>query len=464
MADFFPAQLLNIVFTLNMFLVVLVVIFERRKPSSTMAWLLILFFMPLAGFFLYLFLGQDLRRQRLFHLKANEEHLFFQELIHQEQNFVKKARLSAEPIILWQSNLVRMNFRSGSLLFWNNDVKLFHDGKSLFKDILHQIKQAEHFIYLQSYIFADDNLGNEVMDLLISKAQEGVDVRVLYDGMGCMKVPNIFFQRLEAAGGKTAEFFPPFLPYINLRINFRNHRKILIIDGIYGYIGGFNIGDEYREVTPQYGFWRDTHIKLQGEAIHQLELRFLMDWRYASKEDEITLSSKSWYICKNNKACGNIPVQIISSGPDSVFKSIHGAYLKLISTARESIYIQTPYFVPDESIFKALQNAGLSGVDVRIMIPRRPDHPFVLPCAFSYMGELLPANVHFYLYDKGFLHSKIVIVDGQVASVGSANMDIRSFELNFESNAIIYSEKIALELQKAFCHDIKDCHHLTIEE
>ena len=319
----------------------------------------------------------------------------------------------------------------------------------------------QKYIFIWSIIYSkDDNLGKIILEILCRKAKQGVEVNLLYDGMGCLKVPKSFFAPLIEAGGKVAIFFPPFLPYINLRLNFRNHRKICTIDGRYGFIGGFNIGDEYLGLSKRFGFWRDTHLFIQGDAIDALELHFLLDWRFAANEDSV-FDSKYF---PHRTHLGKTGLQMVSSGPDSTFNSIKNGYLKMISKAEKNIYIETPYFIPDDSILEALRIASLSGIDVRIIIPSKPDHPFVYWASTSYMGELLESGVKCYTYTKGFLHSKFLSIDGYISSVGTANLDIRSFTLNFEINAFIYDKDITSKLDAFFNDDLKFCDELTLEK
>ena len=278
--------------------------------------------------------------------------------------------------------------------------------------------------------------------------------------MGGRSLPRNFFKELIEAGGEVACFFPPFSANLSIRVNYRNHRKICIVDGKEAYVGGFNIGDEYLGKSKKFGYWRDTHCKIKGSAIHGLEWRFLLDWRFAANEEIANM--EKYFLPKDT--IGETGVQIVSSGPDSKWTSIKDGYFKMIINARDKVYIQTPYFIPDDSILEALRVAGLSGVDVRIIIPSKPDHPFVYWASLSYIGELLQAGVKFYTYENGFIHSKVVLMDDVVSSVGTANLDIRSFKLNFEVNAFIYDEKVNNEIVDQFIRDLDMCREITIEE
>lgn len=309
------------------------------------------------------------------------------------------------------------------------------------------------------YIIRDDEIGRTIRDILVQKAREGVEVRLLYDGMGCLFTGSKYFRPIVEAGGEIASFLSPFIPYINIRVNYRNHRKITVIDGKTAFTGGLNLGDEYLGKSPKYGFWRDMHLMIEGSAVDQLQLRFLMDWNFASKSKIPT--SNEYFPFKNN--AGFSGVQIVSSGPDSQWAAIHQGYFKMITRAEKKVYIQTPYFVPDDSLAEALKVASLGGVDVRIMIPAMPDHPFVYWASTSYIGELLESGAKAYIYDNGFLHSKLLITDDSVASVGSANLDIRSFAMNFEVNTFIYDAETVQKLQKIFMEDLKLCKEITLD-
>jgi len=297
-----------------------------------------------------------------------------------------------------------------------------------------------------------------VMDALVAKAKEGVEVRLLVDGMGCFFTPNRFFDQLRKAGGHVAIFLPRAI----IRINYRNHRKICVIDGKSGYIGGFNIGREYIGLSKRFGYWRDTHMRLVGDAAKELELRFILDWNFTAAQKNRIKPERRYFPVTPKNPCG-ISAQIISSGPDTRWQSILYLYCKMISEAKRNIFIETPYFVPSDIMYSSLIAAALSGVDVRIIFPSIPDHPFVYWANLSFLGELLEAGVKCYWYQKGFVHAKSIVIDSSVASVGTANMDVRSFKLNFEVNAVIYDEAIARQLEERFRLDIADSTEVTRE-
>lgn len=295
---------------------------------------------------------------------------------------------------------------------------------------------------------------------LEKKAEEGIEVKMLYDDMGSRDLRKKDLKKFRQKGGHAESFFPSKLPLINLRMNNRNHRKIVVIDGTIGYVGGFNVGDEYIGKSKKFGYWRDTHLRIKGDAVNALQLRFILDWNSQSTRDNLTYESRYF---PDVDSGGTIGIQIASSGPDEDWEQIKYGYLKMISSAKESIYIQSPYFIPDQAFLDSIKIAALGGVDVNIMVPNKRDHPFVYWATLKNVASLLEAGVNVYHYDNGFLHSKTLVIDDEVASVGTANMDNRSFTLNFEVNAFIYDEGVARSLKQAFINDMKLSNKLTSE-
>lgn len=452
--------LVDIVLIINILLIILVVVFERRNPMGTLSWILLLAFIPLLGFLMYVFLGQNLRRQKIFYLKEEEERIVIPMVAWQDASLYHQSMEFNDPRVAEYQDLIRMLLASShSLISQDNQVEIFHNGIDLFDSMINDIKNAKDYIHMQYFIIRNDNLSRNIVKILAEKAAQGVEVKILYDGMGCIALPRKFFDQLHKNGGQTVSFYPPFLPYINQRINYRNHRKISVIDGKIGYVGGFNIGDEYLGLSKKLGYWRDIHLKIEGSAVDGLEMRFLLDWRYAARDP---LPQVARYF-SSRPVAGESAIQIVASGPDTTYPSIKNGYLKLINKAQQNIYIETPYYIPDESIQEALKIAALSGVDVRLMIPYKPDHAYVYWASLSYIGELLKAGVRCYRYKRGFLHSKMVVIDGFACSVGSANMDIRSFQLDFEVNAFIYDEQISSYLEKEFLRAINFSEEITAQ-
>ncbi len=440
---------INIVFS------ILIIFFQRRNPTTVWAWLLLLYFIPVLGFVLYLILGQNFRKDRMFRMKEIEGEIKYAVRRQEESIYRKKLKLK-DPELDRFKRLILYNLNEGeAVLTDNNDVRIYTDGEEKFRALLEEMEHAKNYIHIQYYIIRGDELWKEIEEVLIKKARQGVEVRILFDSMGCRGRKGMRYadwRRLRAAEIQTAEFFPAVFGKLQFRINYRNHRKIVVIDGRLGFVGGFNIGREYIGKEARYGYWRDTHICIEGSAVTSLAVRFVLDWNYAAKEN-LFLEDRLFEIPDYVRE-GKDLVQIVSSGPDSGSQVIRDNYLRMIHMARKSVYIQTPYFIPDDDIRNALMIAAKSGIDVRIMIPCKPDHPFVYWATYSYVGEMVEAGARCYTYDNGFLHTKCLCVDGLVSCIGTANMDIRSFSLNFEVNAVIYSARTTGRLMKAFESDI----------
>lgn len=449
------SSILIIAYVISILSAISLIFIERKEPNTTWAWLLILFVLPGVGFIIYLIFGQNLSRQKIFREKK---------VIDEKKSKVLMEKFKEEKEKGTSSEfmeLVRMNYtHSGALYTGGNSLTTFIDGEKKFEALINDIRDAKEFIHIEYYIFRMDNLGKILIDELSKKVQDGVEVRFVVDAMGSKSIRNKDIKYIRSLGIKFHIFFPGILPYVNIRINFRNHRKIVVIDGEVGYVGGFNVGDEYVNKGDQFDYWRDTHIRITGKAVNELNKRFILDWDYAS-EGELKNYDKYFKLQEDS---GNIGIQIVSSGPDHKEEYIKNAYMKIINNAKESVYIQTPYLVPDEPMKEALKIAALSGIDVRIMVPDKPDHFFMKWILSANMGELMEWGVKFYTYQKGFIHSKTIVSDGKVCSIGTANLDIRSFQLNFEINAIIYDDKFSKEQENIFIKDIEDCKLVTMDE
>ncbi len=444
---------------INIVLSVLIIFFQRKNPTTVWAWLLVLYCLPVLGFFLYLILGQNFRKERMFKMKEIEGEVKYAVRRQEESIYRKQLRLKDPELERFRS-LILYNLNEGeSVLTDNNDIRVYTDGKEKFRALINEMEHARNYIHLQYYIIKKDELWEEIEKVLIRKARQGVEVRVLFDSMGCRTMRKRDWMRLQAAGVKTAEFFPAVLGKLQLRVNYRNHRKIVVIDGRIGFVGGFNIGREYLGLDRHFGYWRDTHLCIEGSSVTSLAVRFVLDWNYAAGEN-LFLEDRLFKIPAYIRS-GKDPVQIISSGPDSGNQIIRNNYLRLIHMAKERVYIQTPYFIPDEDILEALKIAAKSGIDVRIMVPCKPDHPFVYWATYSYLGDMIHAGAKCYTYDDGFIHSKCLCVDGLASCVGTANMDIRSFSLNFEVNVTVYSAKTTHKLEEEFRKDILKCTLIT---
>jgi len=446
-----------------MLLAASIIFFERKDPGATWAWLMVVLFLPYIGFALYLWIGFTTKKRNAFVIKSQMDHDLFKdyakttfyadEIKDIQSRYSNSENIFNNPEWANFNGLVFLNFAAGlGFLCHNNTVDVFHGGSSKFDKMFDDISKAEKFIHLQYYIVRNDELGKKLIVLLTQKALEGVEVRLLIDCMGKPFQHKKMFEPLISAGGKASVFLPRYF----IRVNYRNHRKICVIDGKIGYIGGMNIGKEYLGQSRRFGNWRDAHIRVCGNSVKELNLRFIMDWNYthSALHQKVFLEDK--YFPRMSDFDG-VKMQVISSGPDTNWPNIRDGYIKMINEARRSIYIQTPYFVPDDSIFEMLKISALSGIDVKIMIPATPDHPFVYWAALSYLDALVDAGVKCYKYHAGFVHSKLVLIDGQVASVGTANIDIRSFKLNFEINAFIYDKEKTMEFERQFLCDVNEC-------
>ena len=451
--------ILTTVYLINFILVIDLIFRGKRNIDNTLTWIVILVLVPPLGFILYAMFGRSIAKNNMFSVKEKEDRVIKNKIL---ESYVE-IESNLDPYLDENKDIIYTLANSNNAHFTaDNDVDIYPESNMFFNSLLEELKKAEEYINIQFYIFKDDRIGKEIIEILKEKAQSGVEVRLLYDAVGGRNLSKKAVKEMKEAGVQVANFFPSFLNIINFNINFRNHRKIVVIDGKVGFVGGFNIGDEYLGRDPKFGEWRDTHIKLTGSCVIDLSMRFLLDWRYTTKEN---LDLAKYFTKKRKKSTGNVGIQIVSSGPDiTELDEIKYGYMKMIQKARDYVYIQSPYLILDKTLMETLKVACLSGVDVRIMIPSKPDHPFVYWASYSYAGELLDYGAKIYTYgEDAFLHAKTIVYDDSVASIGTANMDIRSFELNFEVNAFIYSEEKAREQRMIFERDIKNSREITKE-
>jgi cardiolipin synthase A/B len=451
-------SLISGLFLINFVIALTIIFLERKNPSATLAWIMILFLVPVAGIILYFLLSQNIARQRIFRMTKYEEAIINASL-NEQINAIRRGELvfNNPESKKWQDMIRLHQTYSESFFTQDNKISVLTDGSHKFDSLIKDLKAAKQTINVMYFIVKNDSMGRLLIDTLTQKAREGIEVRFLIDAMGSRQISRKNLEPLRQAGGQFAFFFPPMFKYLNLKLNYRNHRKLVVIDGAVGYLGGFNVGNEYVGKKKKFGFWRDTHLRLMGSCVQDMNARFILDWRFASKENIVI--SQAYY--DEPFQAGATGIQIVSCGPDSSKEEIKHGYLKMISSAKKNIYIQTPYFVPDASIIEALKTAVLSGVDLRIMIPCMPDHMFVYWATYSYVGILLNLGAKIYIYDEGFMHAKTICVDGEVASIGSANFDIRSFRLNFEANAFIYDAAEVYKLEAIFETDMMKSHELT---
>ncbi len=446
---------------LNALVVIIAIVFvQKKRPESVLLWLLAFMIFPLVFVLIfYILLGRDYRHRRLFRDKGQADREVEAALAKLKGDWFagdlsKKGLGESEPLARLLYNTNR------SALTNDNEVLYYNEGEPLFDDMLASIRGAKRFVHMEFYIIRKDELAKRFAEALEAKAGEGVEVKLLMDAVGCHKLPKKYFKGLRDAGGRTAEFFPSPLRRINLRINNRNHRKLLVVDGDEAYLGGYNIGEEYMG-RGKLGYWRDCMVRVRGSGTISAEKRFVLDWNFAADD---SLQVHDYAPTAPGK--GEAALQVVSSGPDIESRAIEEQYLKMILSAKEYVYIQTPYFVPSETIVSALATAAKAGVDTRVMMPSKPDHPFVYWASLYNAGEMLRNKVRVHQFQRdGFIHAKIVVSDDRVASIGSANFDRRSFELNFETNALIYDRDFALSVKDAYLDDISQrCTELTLED
>ena len=420
------------------------VLMDNRQPAKTMAWMLVLMFIPFLGIILYIFFGQNTRKERKIWQQSLDQ-LTKRSMLE----FVEQKDFNIPEEYRTISNLF-MN-QNLALPFKNNEVEIYTSGYDFFPSLLMEIGKAEHHIHIDTFIVSDDPLGRIIADALIDKAKQGVEVRLIYDDVGSWRTPNSFFMRMRNEGIEVYAFMPVRFPAFTSRVNYRNHRKICVIDGEVGFIGGMNIARRYVQGTPKQS-WRDTHVKLTGAAVYGLQRAFLVDWYFVSK---VFITERSYYpeiiIGQNNSL-----VQVVTSSPTSLWPEIEQGYVRILTNAKHYVYMETPYFLPTDPILFAMRVAALSGVDVRLMIPYETDTKVVEWASRSYVIEASRAGVKILLYRKGFNHSKLLVSDDAMATIGSTNVDFRSFENDFEANAFFYDKKIALQVKEVFLADQKD--------
>lgn len=448
---------------LNSALAVFTVFREKERDIAAIwAWLLVITMLPGFGFIIYLFLGRKISRESIFDLQ-NQEKIGLPQLVESQKKLIESENLDV-PESAYQDKtfeMVRLFLESNdAVLTKGNKVEIISDGDDKFERLIRDIEKAEHHIHVTYYIFRGDDIGLRLLKALEERAKQGVEVKVLYDPVGARVLGKHFFDRLRTCGGEAEPFFGSRFFLINLRLNYRNHRKIVVIDGTVGYTGGFNVGDDYLGLYEDMGYWRDTHLRIEGNGVLSLQTRFLMDWN-ASAKDRTVEYKESYFPFSSLK--GSTDMQIVSSGPDDEVHAIKKGFIKMISMAKETVLIQTPYFIPDEALMETIKVAILSGIDVKVMIPNKPDHPFIYRATLSYAEELIRSGAEVYIYDKGFLHSKAIVIDGEIVSIGTANFDIRSFKLNFEVNAFIYDRYLAKKQVELFKKDLHDSYSLTKE-
>lgn len=447
-------QIFSLVFLITAIPVSIMIILEKRSPYKTAAWVLVLIMVPVFGVIFYLIFGQEYRKQKIFSRSGIKSLGKIRNLSLKQLRQIKTRKESYE-----KENIIRLLLNnSNALLTTGNEVKIFDSGESTFRAIFEAIKNAEHHIHLEYYIFSDDKIGNRLKNLLIEKSIQGIEVRIIIDDVGSWGLKQKFINELRRNGIEIYPFMEVLFPRLTSQVNFRNHRKILIVDGIIGFIGGINIADRYIDGIKKIGPWRDTHLQITGDAVACMQVIFAADWYFCINENLAGIKYFKPFTEKQGTA-----VQISSSGPDSDWESISQAFFAAIANARKKVYIATPYLMPPSNILSALKVAALSNIDVRIIIPRRSDALIPRWSSFSYVSELLEAGIRVYFYEAGFIHSKYMIVDDTFVTVGTTNLDFRSLETNFEVNAFIYDPDFTARMEAVFSADLQNSSEISLD-
>jgi cardiolipin synthase len=449
----------------NMVLLVVTIpwiLLTKRDSTSAVAWCLLVFFVPIFGSIFFVLFGYQHIHRRL---KRKRKHKKLFGLTHAGPPGESTDMGDADPPdAVWQGMSALATKFGAFPVSRGNTVCFYHEGTSAQEAIREAIVSARHHIHLEYFIFQPDETGRTILDLLCEKAKQGVQVRLLYDAMGSRRLRGWALKPLLDAGGKCREFLPLNPLRRRIQVNMRDHRKILVVDGRVAFTGGLNIGDEYLGKVPRFGFWRDTHLRVEGPGVADLQRVFVEGWDFAAEEDlrgpeyfpPPMTSLPSLPLSDSGSALPNCTLQVIPSGPDMDMKSIREVYFAAVLRARKRVRIASPYFVPDAGLLDALCLAGYLGVDVRLLCQHHPDKWIPFFAGRYYWSDVLAAGVKVYQYTKGMMHSKVVLVDGEWGSVGTANMDNRSLHLNFEVNCLIYSPAAVAELETAFRRDLTD--------
>lgn len=443
----------SIVWTLYIILVLVTIGFivhDKREPVKALAWITVIALVPFVGMILYVVFGRNHRKEKMFNRKEIKDLEQLEVLCREQLRQFSNPDLLLRRDIAENRDIITLLLNNNkALLTLKNRIKILNNGKQTFPEITDALKSATKFIHLEYYIFENDRVGNRIARILMDKARSGVEVRFIYDDVGSWGLSPKFIYKMKKAGVDVRCFMPVVFPWLTSKVNYRNHRKIIVVDGVVAFTGGINIAERYLRGT-RLGPWRDTHLKIEGEAVKMLQVVFVTDWFFVSKKQLLTAAK---YFPESNIE-QQTPLQIASSGPDSDWASIMQAFFAAITKAQKHIYISSPYFLPNQAILTALKVASLSGIDVKVMIPSHSDSKIVYWATRSYISELIEAGIKVYLFRRGFNHSKLIMIDGVFSSVGTANMDIRSFEDNFEVSAIIYDRKITQELEQTFIKDL----------
>ena len=435
-------NIIYVVYKIIVILAVIHVILDNRQPAKTMAWTMVIYFVPVVGIVFYLFFGINTRKERYVSDRSMNQLTKRSMLEFAEQQDLQLPEKHKPLIDLF----INQNL---SLPFKDNQVDILTDGYQFIHHLLADIRLAQNHIHIDMYIIADDALGELIADALIDKAREGIEVRLIYDDVGCWNVKHRFFERMREEGIEVRSFMPVRFPSFTSKVNYRNHRKIIVIDGKVGFIGGMNIALRYVQGTGKQS-WRDTMLRVRGGAVYALQRSFLMDWYFV---DRTLLSDRKYYPNNISGESNNCLAQVVTSAPVTPYPEIMQGYVRIITGAKNYLYLETPYFLPNESVLFALKTAAMAGVDVRVICPRQSDARFVEWASRSYLREVMEAGVKVMLYEAGFLHSKLLVCDDMVSTCGSTNVDFRSFDNNFEANIFFYDQDLALRIKDVFLED-----------
>lgn len=439
------------IFIVNTIFILIIIFSEKKGPVYTIFWIFLLILSPYAGFIIYLFFGLSFHKSRI--IKK-----FYGKTLLNFNNRIDMRDSSLKPLKRWQNLITYLEVSQAGILSSYRDVTLFTSGNRFFSNLIRDILNAQSYIHMEYFIFKNDQLGNTLFSSILKKAKEGVKIKLILDGTNSLTLKKI--EEFKELGIEVELFFPSFLHWLkiaNIRANYRDHRKISIIDGEIGYIGGFNIGNEYLG-RGDLGKWRDTAVRITGNSVNELEKEFSSSWNFIQKNFKEKFLYPNF---KNEISTNENYAQLVSSGPNFQLNTARDNFLKLILEAKKYIFIETPYFVPDEPILEALKIASLSGVKIKIIIPDKPDHPFIYWINQSFARELVNYGIRFYRYSEGFIHSKVIIVDGEVVSLGTTNFDYRSFFNNFEININFYGGDIVRKNILAFKRDLSNSQPLV---
>lgn len=439
-----------VVYSVTILGIILVIITDNRNPLKTLPWIIVLVLAPVVGLVFYFFFGQNLSKQRIISRRTRKR--ITMQLEESEHTGGPEIPPRYRPL----ASLLLKTLHSAPL--YGSRIEVYTDGQSKMEALMTEIGRARHHIHIQYYIFSDDETGCRLRDALVAKAREGVEVRILYDDVGSNSTKKAFFNGMRSEGIEVYAFLHVKFPLFTSKVNYRNHRKIVVIDGRTGFIGGMNIADRYVRGT-KWGIWRDTHFRIEGSGAAGLQASFLSDWSATTKEH---ISGAAYYP-PVERFTDNI-LQIAPSGPFGKWRALLQADSYAIARARQRVWIQTPYYLPSDVLNTALQEAALAGIDVLLMLPARSDSKIVDLASHSYLDDMMKAGVKIAFYTPGFLHSKLLVIDDMLSVIGSANMDFRSFEHNFEVNAFVYDREFAARMAAVFEEDLTHCHILTAAE